>query len=252
MVVVERAEAVNSTAVGARADEAGGIKPMITPDSYMTISAAQPASRQPIERPIPPFDPLELTCSLDTRMQVKNAIPPNLEMVAQDHTLIISYDWLLDVIDQVTDTDVGEVSRRAQIAVDLVTAHVDVEPFTQFVGQMITPVNMMRATEILRRQDDQRQAARLPGFIGLLKHGLGSESVNPFTTLRLNVTCATAIVTAITAEKFRAATGREPAQDNLERCNCKSAGEIGHWSCGWCEACDKPRFVCGHLLQRES
>jgi hypothetical protein len=53
----------------------------------------------------------------------------------------------------------------------------------------------------------------------------------------------------IDAEYFASRVGREPVQDDLERCNCPEAGEPGHWGCGWCEQCDKPRFVCGHLLR---
>ena len=36
--------------------------------------------------------------------------------------------------------------------------------------------------------------------------------------------------------------------DDLERCNCELAGEVGHYSCGWCSECDLPRFMCGHLI----
>lgn len=51
----------------------------------------------------------------------------------------------------------------------------------------------------------------------------------------------------ITAEIFKQKVGREPEQDELDRCNCKQQGEIGHQSCGWCPICDKPRFMCLHL-----
>lgn len=47
---------------------------------------------------------------------------------------------------------------------------------------------------------------------------------------------------AITREKFIEATGREPEQDDLERVNCKQAGEIGHLCCGWDEISDKPEL----------
>ena len=47
---------------------------------------------------------------------------------------------------------------------------------------------------------------------------------------------------AITREKFIEATGREPEQDDLERVNCKQAGEIGHFCCGWDEPANLPRF----------
>lgn len=53
-----------------------------------------------------------------------------------------------------------------------------------------------------------------------------------------------------TAEEFKAATGHEPAQDDLERANCTQAGTPGHWGCGWCPDCNKPRFTCGHPAPR--
>lgn len=49
----------------------------------------------------------------------------------------------------------------------------------------------------------------------------------------------------ITVKDFVHAVGCLPIHDDLERCNCKQAGEIGHWFCGWCEKHDKPRAVCG-------
>ena len=49
----------------------------------------------------------------------------------------------------------------------------------------------------------------------------------------------------ITVEKFRQATGREPTDDDLERCNCALAGEIGHLSCGWNEEQGRPQFEIG-------
>jgi hypothetical protein len=51
----------------------------------------------------------------------------------------------------------------------------------------------------------------------------------------------------ITAEKFKERTGLDPVNDDLERCNCDKAGELGHWFCGWCKECDKPRFICNHI-----
>ena len=54
----------------------------------------------------------------------------------------------------------------------------------------------------------------------------------------------------ITKKKFKAAMGRDPASDELERCNCAAAGRIGHWGCGWCEEHNKPRFSCA-CLQRQ-
>jgi len=50
----------------------------------------------------------------------------------------------------------------------------------------------------------------------------------------------------ITEEKFREATGEEPVNDDIERSNCERAGMPGHWTCGWCDDCDMPVFMCGH------
>jgi hypothetical protein len=49
----------------------------------------------------------------------------------------------------------------------------------------------------------------------------------------------------ITAEKFQAATGHLPIHDDLERCNCPLAGQLGHWGCGWNQKNDMPQFMCG-------
>jgi hypothetical protein len=49
----------------------------------------------------------------------------------------------------------------------------------------------------------------------------------------------------ITAEMFKKATGRDPIQDDLERCNCDCAGESGNWACGWNIALNMPVFMVG-------
>lgn len=49
------------------------------------------------------------------------------------------------------------------------------------------------------------------------------------------------------AQEFIALVGRQPVFDDLERVNCKHAGEPGHFQCGLCPKCGKPRFVCGHV-----
>jgi hypothetical protein len=46
----------------------------------------------------------------------------------------------------------------------------------------------------------------------------------------------------ITEMKFKAATGRLPEQDDLDRCNCNQAGQIGHFCCGWDAKANLPRF----------
>jgi hypothetical protein len=56
--------------------------------------------------------------------------------------------------------------------------------------------------------------------------------------------------TMITREKFVERVGREPEQDDLERCNCQHAGEIGHLGCGWNSERDLPQFMVGVLPVR--
>lgn len=53
----------------------------------------------------------------------------------------------------------------------------------------------------------------------------------------------------ITAKKFKEATGRAPENDDLERCNCKGAGQISHLGCGWCDEHNSPRFDCGCIAK---
>ena len=47
----------------------------------------------------------------------------------------------------------------------------------------------------------------------------------------------------ITAEEFKAAVGREPEQDDLDRCNCDSIGDAGHTTCGWNEEKNYPNWL---------
>ena len=55
----------------------------------------------------------------------------------------------------------------------------------------------------------------------------------------------------IDAQKFVNAVGRDPVDDDLERCNCEQAGKTGHWSCGWCKDHNKPVFACGCIMIKE-
>jgi hypothetical protein len=52
----------------------------------------------------------------------------------------------------------------------------------------------------------------------------------------------------MTEQEFEQKTGRKPRDDDLERVNCSHVGEFGHWQCGWCLRCDRPRFECGHVI----
>ena len=49
----------------------------------------------------------------------------------------------------------------------------------------------------------------------------------------------------ITKERFKAATGLDPQDDDLERCNCELAGEPSHLQCGWNRQQNLPVFMVG-------
>jgi hypothetical protein len=55
-------------------------------------------------------------------------------------------------------------------------------------------------------------------------------------------------VAKIDAKLFEEKVGRPPINDDLHRANCNLAGSPGHYMCGWCNECDKPRYMCGCLL----
>jgi len=67
----------------------------------------------------------------------------------------------------------------------------------------------------------------------------------------LRVTVSVEKVRYYTDKDFKEATGEDWQHDDLERCNCLKAGMVGHHACGWCEKCNGPRFMCGHLLFNE-
>lgn len=48
---------------------------------------------------------------------------------------------------------------------------------------------------------------------------------------------------SVTAEEFKTATGMEPEDDDLERVNCRDAGQSGHGMCGWNAVANLPRFM---------
>ena len=54
----------------------------------------------------------------------------------------------------------------------------------------------------------------------------------------------------ITAELFRQYTGREPEDDDLERCNCTKQGQQGHIFCGWNTSFNAPRFEVGDSIKQ--
>ena len=50
-------------------------------------------------------------------------------------------------------------------------------------------------------------------------------------------------------EEYFRSTGYVPEQDDLQRANCKKAGEPMHSCCGWCKEHDLPIFMCGCSLE---
>jgi hypothetical protein len=54
----------------------------------------------------------------------------------------------------------------------------------------------------------------------------------------------------ITAELFKQYVGREPEDDDLERCNCEKAGQAGqagHMMCGWNSKENLPVYMVGRV-----
>lgn len=47
----------------------------------------------------------------------------------------------------------------------------------------------------------------------------------------------------ITGQQFKKMVGREPENDDLDRCNCNKAGKPGHVGCGICKH-NMPVFEC--------
>lgn len=55
-------------------------------------------------------------------------------------------------------------------------------------------------------------------------------------------------MTEINEAEFERRFGYAPKNDDLERVNCEHAGDAGHYFCGVCIRCDKPRMICGHFV----
>ena len=49
----------------------------------------------------------------------------------------------------------------------------------------------------------------------------------------------------LTAAQYKALTGADPMDDDMDRVNCKAVGTVGHRQCGWCREHGRPRFMCG-------
>lgn len=49
----------------------------------------------------------------------------------------------------------------------------------------------------------------------------------------------------MSAEEFECIVGYPPVDDDLERCNCQKAGEVGHYYCGWNQKLNRPMFMGG-------
>ena len=62
---------------------------------------------------------------------------------------------------------------------------------------------------------------------------------------------AVEIPAVITAEYFKASVGRDPVNDELNRCNCERAGELGHYHCGWNREKNLPRYMTEPLINKK-
>ena len=56
----------------------------------------------------------------------------------------------------------------------------------------------------------------------------------------------------ITAELFKQYVGREPEDDDLERCNCDKTGQLGHFMCGWNHKEKLPVYMAGQEEMTEA
>ena len=54
----------------------------------------------------------------------------------------------------------------------------------------------------------------------------------------------------LTFSEFTRRAGFLPFDDDLERANCDKAGDDTHTMCGWCDDCNKPVFICGHMKKK--
>jgi len=71
----------------------------------------------------------------------------------------------------------------------------------------------------------------------------GGYSKGDFGDFIMKNTVSHEFIIPITAHEFIAAVGREPEQDDLDRCNCNSIGDVGHTSCGWNEDKNLPNWL---------
>jgi hypothetical protein len=56
----------------------------------------------------------------------------------------------------------------------------------------------------------------------------------------------------ISAERYEAAVGHAPQDDDLDRANCSMAGQVGHTQCGWDDERDLPEFIAvAHRLKED-
>ena len=56
---------------------------------------------------------------------------------------------------------------------------------------------------------------------------------------------------SMNAAQFFKKFGKKPEDNDLARVNCKAGGEPGHYFCGLCRKCRKPKFLCEHFRTRQ-
>jgi hypothetical protein len=229
----------------------------MTDISHM-VSVSAPASELPRVKSVslPPFDSLTDTAALE---YIRRRMPTRLQFVMPDsrgqdrHVVSIDYTWIMQISEDLWWRDIhDEVMRRLQQGVDLFVSAVDTDAIMEMMcGKPLDQWHVNMANEALRRQDLEREFQREPTFMQLLKHGIGLESCGLFSSLHVEIESHMSHPhTVFTADYFKKCVGRAPTGDDLQRANCKDSGTLGHWACGWCFECDRPRFVCGHYLRK--
>jgi hypothetical protein len=110
--------------------------------------------------------------------------------------------------------------------------HMRFEPETRYESQEMP-------SHIMARESDRRQVFDL-SHPELLSNDTPPHQIRP--------QMPTYYTGQITADIWRQFVGRAPIMDDIERANCRQEGIVGHYGCGWCHDCQRPRWLCGHRV----
>ena len=128
------------------------------------------------------------------------------------------------------------------------------ERMREMVGSAKVPLDRLGQSQAIARMRHEftalvRQVVARDDGIGCFGDGPGQE---PMPTVRLRFRPETLMlwvrVGAVTPDELTEVLGRHPVNDDLHRANCREAGTVGHFACGWCDRHDEPRFACGCIV----